>query len=131
MSEQQRDHGRKLLEEYFNAHISRGKRRFHTSHPPDYWNTISDRHFDDFMSVNKISVEESFDISLREEDFERLLDLIGYFQAHNPNNGYYQELESKLAFERRLRKNNPALQKAYEKYKMLVDIVANGKEIED
>jgi hypothetical protein len=129
MSDQQRKHGLEFLEKYFNAHVSRGNRRFHTTYPINYYNNITEP-FDDYMDI-KMLTEESVDISLREQDFERLLDVLGYFQNHNNHSGYYQELETKLAFERQLRKNNPALQKAYEKYMLMVSLTANGKEIED
>ena len=130
MSDEQRKNGRDFLEKYFNAHVSRGKKKFHSVYPMDYWNTVSREPLDDYMNI-KSHVEESVDISLREQDFERLLDVLGYFQNYNDLSRYYKELESKLAFERKLRNSNPALQKAYEKYTLLVSMVANGKEIED
>jgi hypothetical protein len=134
MSEADRTQGRKYLTEHLNANIGRGNRRFQSIIPLEY-------HYMDFPDLNpgavidpynrQFFVEESVDISLRESDFQRLLDVLGYFQINGNANRRIKELESRVAFERTMREKHPGVKKAYDRYRILLDMVAEGKEIED
>jgi hypothetical protein len=132
MSEQNRNNGKKFLKEYLHAETGRGKLRYQTAYPKDYWINVAYSPMEPDLDTY-IRVEQSFDLSMREEDFDRLLEILGRFDTHQrlTADDYYRELESRLIFERQLRKQHPALKLAYDKYKLLVDMVANGKEIED
>ena len=134
MSERDRTEGYKFLTEYLNAYIGQGAKRFQTMVPLDY----QDIDFDCFQkgekvdfSDRKIYTEESIDISLRESDYQRLLDILGYIQHHGNADFYHKDLESKIAFERSLREKYPGIKKAYKNYRVLLDMVAKGKDIED
>jgi hypothetical protein len=131
MSEQDRTNGRKYLEKHLNAHIGRGNKRFYTTVPSDFRKVT----YKEFLPLDpydaQVFVEESVDISMRESDFQRLLDVLGYFQNSGNADFYQRDLQSRLAFERALREKHPALKKAYDRYHTLVTMVANGKEIED
>jgi hypothetical protein len=134
MGETDRTQGRKYLTEHLDAYIGRGNRRFHTMIPQEY-------HYMDFPNLKPtdiidlydrhVCVEESVDISLRESDFQRLLDVLGYFQINGNANFRMKELESRVAFERTMRDRHPGVKKAYERYRILLDMVAEGKDIAD
>jgi hypothetical protein len=132
MSEQHRTIGRKYLEKYFDAYIGRGNKRFYSTVPAEF-NKVD---FKELYTVDpydaKTVVEESVDISMRENDFQRLLDVLGYFQQNGNDANYYsRDIQKRVDFERSLREKYPALKKAYERYRTLVAMVANGQEIED
>lgn len=130
MSEKDRVEGRKFLEKHFNAHIGRGRLRLQTMYPMDYWLRVAYRPIDPAQEYH-YQVEESVDVSMRESDFERLLDILGYFQTHNQHDRYFVDLERKLAFERQLREKHPGVKKAYERYRILLDLVSEGRDIEE
>jgi hypothetical protein len=133
MSEQHRTIGREYLEKYFDAYIGRGNKRFYSTVPAEF-NKVD---FKELYTVDpydaKTFIEESVDISMRENNFQRLLDVLGYFQQNGNNNAsyYIKDIQNRLDFERLLREKYPALKKAYEHYRTLVAMVANGQEIED
>lgn len=134
MSEKDRTAGRKFLEKYLNAHISRGNRRFHTTIPPEYQSMDPYKFFpgdrvDPYDSM--VYVEESVDVSLRESDFQRLLDVLGNFENNGDANYRTKDLEVRIAFERSLREKHPGVKKAYDRYRILLDMVAQGQDIED
>jgi hypothetical protein len=133
MSETDRTQGRKYLTEHLNAYIGRGNRRFHSIIPLEYHHINLQALKGDVMDPynRQTFVEESVDISLRESDFQRLLDVLGYFQINGNANFRMKELESRVAFERTMREKHPGVKKAYERYRILLDMVAEGKEIED
>jgi hypothetical protein len=126
MSEQRRKDGLKFLKERVHSQIGKGRLKFHSVVPVKYW--AGHGYPDADLPVH---FEESVDISMREKDFEQLLDILGYFQSHGWNDPYYNDMSDNLAFERKLRKKHPALEKAYSRYRILLDLVAEGKEIED
>jgi len=131
MSERDRESGRKFLTTHFDAHIGRGAKRFHTMVPLEFdihqFNP-SDR-IDPYDQ--QVCIEESVDISLRESDYQRLLDLLGHWQDQKQFDSTTKRFEQKLAFERSLREKHPGIKKAYERYRILLDMVAQGKDIED
>jgi hypothetical protein len=131
MSDQDRQRGESFLKEYFGARISRGSVRL----PASSWRSTGW----DEVGYNRVSytVEQSHDIHLTQGGYEMLMDYLGYNAISDATTGYrtldtYQrEFANNLAVERKIRNDNPAVEKAYEKYRMLVDLVANGKKIED
>jgi len=134
MSERDREEGLDVLTKYFDAHIGRGAKRFHTMLLPEFQGIELDR----FQPGDRIDpydrqvyVEESVDISLRENDFQRLLDLLGHWQEREWVDSRTKSLEQRVAFERSLREKHPGIKKAYERYRILLDMVAQGKDIED
>lgn len=131
MSHSDRTNGRKYLENHLNACIGRGNKRFYTSVPFEY----SKVDFRELLPLDRYDantfIEESVDISMRESDFQQLLDVLGYFQNSGNANFYQRDTQTRLAFERSLREKHPALKKAYDRYLTLVALVANVKEIED
>lgn len=136
MSEKERIAGREYLEKYFNAHIGRGSRRYHTAVPHEYRSMNPYEFFpgdrvDPHDSM--VYIEESVDVSMRESDFQRLLDYIGYLQdqGYSSRDRYNKDIEQRVAFERILREKHPGVKKAYERYRILLDMVAQGKDIED
>lgn len=132
MSEQNRKQGKDFLSKNLHAEIGRGNRRYQTVHSMDYWIRQAYKPTDPLSDMH-VQIESSVDISMRESDYDRLLEILGRFNTDErvTADRYYSELESRLAYERKLRNNNPALKLAYEKYKIMLDLVANGKDIED
>ena len=134
MSERDRESGQKFLTTHFDAHVGRGAKRFHTMVPVEFQGIELDR-FGPGDRVDpydrEVYVEESVDISLRESDYQRLLDLLGHWQEQERIDPNTKRLEHKLAFERSLRGKHPGIKKAYERYRILLDMVAQGKDIED
>jgi hypothetical protein len=132
MSEQNRKKGKDFLSKTLHAEIGRGNRRYQTMHSMDYWIRQAYKPTDPLSDMH-VQIESSVDISMRESDYDRLLEILGRFNTDErvTADRYYSELESRLAYERKLRNNNPALKIAYEKYKIMLDLVANGKDIED
>lgn len=132
MSERDRSNGKNFLHKNLRAEIGRGKMRFQTVYSMDYWIRQAYKPTDPALDMH-VHVEPSVDISMRESDFDRLLEILGRFNEDErvTADWYYKSLEETLTFERNLRKNNPALNLAYEKYKVLLALVANGKDTED
>jgi len=131
MSERDRESGQKFLTTHFDAHIGRGAKRFRTMVPLEF-----DIHqFNPGDQIDpydrQVCIEESVDISLRESDYQRLLDLLGHWQEREFVGSYTKRFEQNLAFERSLREKHPGIKKAYERYRILLNIVAQGKDIED
>jgi hypothetical protein len=133
MSKPDRKNGQNFLIKHFDAHIGSGAKRFHTALSHEFQSMKSQFH--PYGSVDpcdhQVYVEESVDISLRESDYQRLLDLLGHLQQHEYTDSYAKHLDQKLAFERNLRDKHPGVKKAYERYRILLDMVAQGKDIED
>lgn len=133
MSEKDRTEGHKYLTKHLNAYIGRGAKRFHTMIPAEFQDIQTQ--FQPYGSIDpydrQVRVEESVDISMRESDYQRLLDVLGYIQHHGNADFYKQDLEERVAFERSLRDKHPGIKKAYERYRILLEMVAQGKEIED
>ena len=72
--------------------------------------------------MRRFEEEKIFTIELLESDLRRMEDDLSYFhQARNPYER--EEMEQREAY---LRKNNPAVKKAWENYKMLLKLAANG-----
>jgi hypothetical protein len=114
MSEQHRTIGREYLEKYFDAYIGRGNKRFYSTVPAEF-NKVD---FKELYTVDpydaKTLIEESVDISMRENDFQRLLDVLGYFQQNGNDANYYsRDIQKRVDFERSLREKYPTLKKAY------------------
>ena len=134
MSERDRESGQKFLTTHFDAHIGRGAKRFHTMVPLEFQG-IDIHQFNPSDRVDpydrQVCIEESVDISLRESDYQRLLDLLGHWQEREFVGSYTKRFEQNLAFERSLREKHPGIKKAYERYRILLNIVAQGKDIED
>lgn len=134
MSEKDRTAGRKFLEKYLNAHISRGNRHFHTTIPPKYQSIDPYKFFPRVRADpcdSMVYAEESVDISLHESDFQRLLDILGNYETYGHANYRTKDLEVRIAFERSLRGKHPGVKKAYDRYRILLDMVAQGQDIED
>lgn len=135
MSSKDRENGHKFLTKHFDACIGHGAKRFHTALSHEFQSMKSQ--FNPYGSVDlydhQVYVEESVDISLREADYQRLLDLLGNCQEREFKfvDSHTKRLEQNLAFERSLRDKHPGIKKAYERYRILVDMVAQGKDIED
>lgn len=132
MSERDRQNGKQYLSKSLHAEIGRGKMRYQTMHSMDYWLKQAYKPTDPISDMH-VQIESSVDISMRESDFDHLLEILGRFNTDErvTADSYYLELESRLAYERKLRNANPALKLAYQKYKLMLDLVANGNEIED
>lgn len=132
MSEHDRTRGRKYLEKHLDAYVGRGNKRFYTTVPVEYSKLDFGKILPSDPYDATVLVEESVDISMRESDFQRLLDVLGHFQQNGNDANYYRrDFEYRMTFERSLREKHPALKKAYDRYLTLVALVANGKEIED
>lgn len=133
MSSKDRENGHKFLTKHFDACIGRGAKRFHTVLSHEFQSMKSQ--FNPYGSVDpydhQVYVEESVDISLREADYQRLLDLLGHWQEREFVDLSAKQLDQNLAFERSLRDKHPGVKKAYERYRILLDMVAQGKDIED
>lgn len=132
MTQHNRDRGKNFLHKSLRADISRGRMRYQTMFSMDYWLKQAYKPADPLSDIH-VQVEPSVDISMRESDYDRLLEILGRFDEDErvTANKYYFDLENRLTYERNLRKNNPALKLAYEKYRLMLDLVANGKDIED
>jgi hypothetical protein len=133
VSSKDRENGHKFLTKHFDACIGHGAKRFHTALSHEFQSMKSQ--FNPYGSVDpcdhQVYVEESVDISLRESDYQRLLDLLGHWQEREFVDSNTKRFEQNLAFERSLREKHPGIKKAYERYRILLDMVAQGKDIED
>lgn len=75
------------------------------------------------MFMRRFHEEKIFSIEINESDLNRLEDdLKHFYQVRNPYER--QEIEEREAH---LRKNNPAVKKAWENYKMLLKLAAEGR----
>jgi len=128
MAEFRRSAGEQFLTKTLRAQISEGNTRFHTMATHNYYEV-------DFMSRDpydhQVIVEQSVEINMRRADYEKLLELMGYFEEHHNFEGFTRDMQENLAFERKMRELHPGLQKAYNKYRTLLELVANGTPIED
>ena len=126
MNEPSRPDGRKYLEKTLKAKINRGRYRFRVSVPVSFeiprYASIQEWE----SNINTV-IEESVDISLTETDFQKLLDVLSYFEKYNDGSDYAHYIVERAAFEGSLREKHPSLKQAYEKYQLLVNLTADGK----
>jgi len=93
--------------------------------------------YDYDYSKHVVQTEPSIVITLSLSNYERLLSYLGYDPyaggrtGYGRHDSYFRDLELRLTHERQLREDTPALQKAYEKYQLMLIMVKNGKELED
>ena len=131
MNEPSRPDGRKYLEKMLKAKINRGRYRFRVSVPFDADNFGFEipryASIQEWESNINTVIEESVDISLTETDFQKLLDVLSYFEKYNDGSDYAHYIVERAAFEGSLREKHPALKQAYEKYQLLVNLTADGK----
>lgn len=133
MTTENKDIGKKYLED-MGAKIGRGAVKFHSM--PIF--EASYRPYETPMN-SYVSTEYSVDISVREKDYERILDIIGYGLSGNstrqftggPDHSYYKDVVDRLDAEKAIRRQHPGIQKAYDKYRTLLSLVANGQQIEE
>ena len=130
MNNQNKTQGLEYLKKHLHAQIGRGNRRFYNHVPFDY-RAANARQVTDNAYNSHIYAEESVDISMRESDFDHLLEAMGHYRQNRTVDFYIRDQHEKLAFERKLRKKYPALEKAYERYRILLDMIAEGKDIPD
>jgi hypothetical protein len=121
MNENRRKFGERFLKASLGAVIGSGKCTFHKV--PSYQMT-------DYLSRQpidlKITKEKSIDISLPADEYDRLIDMLGYFSESNFSGQielYYRDFQTQLIEEKRLRDQNPTLQKVYDRYQTLLALV--------
>lgn len=128
MNETSKSDGRQYLEKTLRARINRGRYRFQVTVPVSFeiprYPSVQEWE----SNINTVT-EESVDISLSERDFQKLLDVLSYFEKYNDGSDYTKQIREREAFERSLREKHPALKQAYEKYQLLVNLTADGKNI--
>lgn len=128
MNDPSRPDGRKYLEKTLRAKINRGRYRYQTTIPVEF-EILRYASVQEWESNINTITEESVDISLSERDFQKLLDVLSYFEKYNDGSDYTKQIREREAFERSLREKHPALKQAYEKYQLLVNLTADGKNI--
>jgi hypothetical protein len=130
MSKEEREEGKRLLEKEYDASIEIGTRQHRYISTAEYC-------YDYDYSTHVVQTEPSIEITLSLSNYERLLSYLGFDPytgapgATNRSASYYHEIERRLSHERQLIEETPALKKSYEKYRLLLDMVKNGKKIED
>jgi len=130
MSQKERDEGRRILEEKFKAKISPSNHKFYRMQPVYNYDRYKSPGLADYESSYQ-EVVVGVDITLEEASFEYLCSCLSYQQSGRDRfKPYDHEMWDRLQSERDLRARHPGLQKAYDKYRILLDLVANGKEIE-
>jgi hypothetical protein len=134
MSLEDRIKGEDLLKKYFNATLGHGGRRLAVA----VMSTHTQLHNSPTgeMGTRRYDAVESYDIHLTRDDYERLIDYLGYESSAQPTFAprlitYEKELAKNRATERTLREAHPAVEMAYQKYRLLLDMISNGKKIDD
>jgi hypothetical protein len=127
MMERNRETGKNYLKDEFEAKIGKGLYKFHTIRPLNF-NSLRYRDIDSPFREN-IQVEESVDISLREDQYNRLIELLGYFKIQGMVDSYPSYLERRTREEQQLRNRHPALKKAFNNYQTLLRLVAEGRDV--
>jgi hypothetical protein len=132
MSEAERKRGEHLLKNYFGAKMGRGGRKLYSSSLKQEYSPL------DLWTNTRYEVEESHDLHLTRADYERLTGFLGYdpenkdyYSPGDKLHTYERDVSTALTAERKMREDHPSVQLAYEKYRFLLDMVANGKKIED
>lgn len=129
MTQESRKAGEKFLKDNLCAQIKSGHIKFYSAPPIEY---IDYKYTSmDSFTPTKVVTENSVDIHLRQQDYDRLIDILGSFYSSSYNDSYYEQIAKNIDYERSLRKQHKALQKAYEKYEILLKMVINGNQIED
>lgn len=108
--------GKSFLKDKLRAETSRGARSYYAPFDRDTLvyhdpTTIFDRY--------EFKRTQSYDISMDERQYEELLEILG---SHH----YPRILEQREEYERHMRAQYPAVQKAYEQYRLLLDMVNDG-----
>ncbi len=115
-----------MLESKYNASLDRSRRKYYTESVDHYVISSSQP-----MSI-ETRTEFGIEITLSERDFLHLCEDINRIDQ-------IDDLRRKLDFEwsrmlesfeaeRKIREANPSLQKAYEKYKLMLDMVSGRKD---
>jgi hypothetical protein len=128
---QDREDGVHFLKNVLRAQIGRGSRKFREAVAEDHYLGKYNFMDQDLVLRSYYKTSDSVDIYLQDHDFERLTDILGHFHKNSNINEYYQDIARRVDVERTLRTQYPALQKAYEKYEIVLRMVANGQSIED
>lgn len=115
-----------MLDEFLKRY---GMRIVKSHKQSEYLPSISMKHYSmidrdgNSMDPKWFRTEKLFTIEIAESDLDRLEEHLCYFrQVPNPSEHY--EMREKEAY---YRKNNPAVKKAWENYKMLLKLTAEGK----
>lgn len=129
MSEQERTAGRNILKDRYNAKISQSQQRAYRA-SMDYEYSYS---IDGTVSAHRARTITCVDITMDQEHFDYFCQTLGWLHGNNNRDmvRYDNEVLLRLQHEKQLRKDHPALQIAYDKYRLMLDMVANGKDIEE
>jgi len=117
--------GQDILQERFGAIIQPSHRTYHTAVPQDYWQTQTPG---SLISPINYQTSNGVEITLSESNFTDLCYSIESLVFH-PRHSWESEYIKKLEFEAKIRDNNPAVMKAYNNYKILMVLVANGQHL--
>lgn len=78
------------------------------------------------LDMTTIMTEKMYVLEIRESDLDRMEEHLNHFhEYHSPFD--YRDVVDREAY---LRKNNPAVKKAWENYKMLLKLAADGKTLD-
>jgi len=117
--------GKSILEKQYRASLDRSRRRYYTE--------IQEYGF--LGGINtpiETKTEFGYEITLSERDFLNLCDdickLENLRQLERRIDEQYNRMLSDSRAEQRLREANPSLQKAYEKYKLMLDMVSGRQD---
>lgn len=114
------------LKKVYNATICESRYRFYRAVP---WDLQIHDDYANFENDRLISDEKGVEINLSQEDFAVLCDNLQCIDTSGMDQRYLNETLKQHYYERKLREQYPALEKAYDKYRTLLVLVANGKDL--
>ncbi len=102
----------------YEADIKESRTRYAVYHRPNYndWNSTASAYIEH-------NYKQAVDVTLTQEHFHKLVEREYHFTELERNHNFAQELIDRQREEHRIRLDNPAVQKAYEKYQMLLELV--------
>ena len=118
--------GEAILKKRFSAHVVPSHRAYHTAVPQKYWNNYPNDPFS--SSAINVQREQGIEVNLSESSYEDLC-LAVRSMAFHPLHSWEREYIQELEFEAKVRDDNPGVKKAYDNYRLLMELVANGRRL--
>jgi len=105
----------------YEAKIGESRERYATMRRVPYtaWNVTGAMAYDHSMAYD---YEHAVEVTLRREQFVKLIENDYHYSELKREIDYQEQLVDRMREEQRIRMSNPAVQLAYDKYKMLLEL---------
>ena len=111
----------KYFQQQYKAHVTHSSKYYEPPQPTDYIDWIM-KGGDSLTYEESITRSPMVEITIPRKDFHHLIKRDQYLNRLERDLEYNRRVVDQMNMEEWIRKNNPAVQLAYEKYKMLLEL---------